>query len=91
MHLQYVPAEGCGAFFAWVESNIISVGPVHLLTSMAITRCVCVPIWQPRVSKWYWRNGQRAESHRPKHEETFHSETDILKGDILAVALLLVF
>ena len=36
-----------------------ALGPVGLLTSMAVTRCVRVLIWQPRVAKWYCRNGQR--------------------------------
>ena len=37
---------GCRGFFGRVESNIISVSPVCLLTSMADTRCVRVLIWQ---------------------------------------------
>ena len=53
------------------ESNIISIGSVCLLNSMAFARCFRVLIWQPGVSKWYWRNG--LESHRPKQKQTFGS------------------
>ena len=62
MHLQYLSAfyyvsdhaafqkDGQG-FLGRVELNVISVGPVRLLTSMAVACCFRVLIWQPGVVK----------------------------------------
>ena len=62
-------SEGCQGFLSPVESNVISAAPVHLYDFMAATHCLpanLFQIWQPGVSKWYWRYGQWAGSHRQK-------------------------
>ena len=78
--------EGCQGFFGLVESNIIAVGPVRLLTSMG--RMLCSRSYLAsrgvEMKPEEWTVGEIT----PKHKQSFCFRMDIFKEYILAVALL---